>query len=39
MLKLTRVDWDCIAHALSQYRHNPQYEVTYQKVIAILSKS
>ena len=39
MSKLTRVDWDCIAHALSQFRHNPQYDATYKKVVAILAKS
>jgi hypothetical protein len=35
---MTRDDWERIAHALSQYRHNPQFDETYQKVRVILAE-
>lgn len=39
MNKLTRLDWERIADALSNFQHNPQYDATYKKVIAIIAKS
>lgn len=35
--ELDKDDWDRIAHALEQFRHNPLYLDTFQKVRAILA--
>ena len=35
---LSREDWARISEALSHFRHNPQFEETYQKIRAILGE-
>ena len=34
---LDRADWERILYALSQFRHNPAFRETHDKVAAILS--
>lgn len=36
MHEMTREDWERIVHALSQFKHNPRFELTWQKAIEVL---